>query len=102
VPELQIEEHHANEAFVGTVHIGWSNVQNQVGDLSWPGTGKVGLDLDVLDQMRRGVRHPSRRTRWTQAAAFAAKRDDDLVLARRAAHPREAASQIVTLDTHPI
>ena len=44
----------------------------------------------VVDKVRRGVRHPSRCTRRTQAAAFAAERDDDLVMARRAAYAREA------------
>jgi hypothetical protein len=45
---------------------------------------------EPVDQMRRGVRHPSRCTRRTQAAALAAERDDDLVMARRAAYACEA------------
>ena len=47
----------------------------------------------MVDQMRCGVCHPARRTRRTQAAAFAAKRDDDLLIARRAAYPREAVGE---------
>jgi hypothetical protein len=47
----------------------------------------------AIDQVRRGVRHPARRTARTQAAAFTAERHDDLVVARRALHPREAMGQ---------
>ena len=47
----------------------------------------------VVDQMRRSVRHPARCTRRAQAAAFAAKRDDDLLMARRTAYPREAVGK---------
>jgi hypothetical protein len=43
--------------------------------------------------MRRRIRHPPRRTRRTQAAAFAAERDEQLVVAGRTANPREAMRQ---------
>jgi len=47
----------------------------------------------VVDEMRRGVRHPARCTRRAQTAALAAERDDDLLVACRAAHAREAMGQ---------
>ena len=47
----------------------------------------------AVDQMRRGVRHAPRRTARTDPAALAAERDDDLVAARPASHPREAVRE---------
>ena len=53
---------------------------------------------DVIDQVRRGLRHPPRAARGAKAAALAAEREQLVVTALAAAQPQEAAGQDAALE----